>query len=351
MSSPPANRTGRVARLAQVAELARVSESTVDRVLNERGSVSEALRLRVIAAARQLELRRLLPSVHHGVLHIDVVMSTVGTPHYQRLEKALMGHVQMLGSRVSLHRTYWDERDEGALVRYLERPPHPRAGLIAFVRDVPMFRTALRHVQAQGTPVVTLTSDVSNIGAHPYAGIDNFKAGRAAGYLLGRFTQRPGSVLLLVASMDYVDHRERVAGIRKVMHERFGHLQLREPLSHYDQPAIAATLLESVLSEQEDIVAIYDTGSTAAGILKALKRRPLQLPPVWITHEATREHAQLMDAGHIAAVIDQDPEAQAVQALQHILHQLGELDAPPDHGPTRFRIITPEDVDHRELLA
>ncbi len=351
MSQAPAERSRRVARLAQVAELAQVSESTVDRVLNERGSVSEALRQRVIAAARQLELRRVLPSVRHGVLHIDVVMGTVGTPHYQRLEKALMGQVQMLGSRISLHRLYWDEHDEASLIRYLERPPHPRAGLIAFVRDVPVMRAALRRVQARGTPVVTLTSDVSNIGSHPYAGIDNFKAGRAAGYLLGRFAQRPGKVLLLVASTDYVDHRERVAGFRKVMHERFSHLQLREPLAHADQPSIAARLLDGVLAELDDVVAIYDTGSAAAGILKALKRRPPATVPVWITHEATREHAQLMDGGHIAAVIDQDPEAQAAQALQHILHQLGELEAPPPPGPTRFRIITPEDLDHSELLA
>lgn len=351
MSPSTPSRPGRPARLAQVAEQAGVSESTVDRVLNERGSVSERLRLRVIAAARQLELRRVLPSVHHGVLHIDVVMSNVGTPHYQRLEMALMSQVQMLGTRISLHRMFWDEKDEAALVRFLEHPPHPRAGLVAFVRDVPAIRLALRHVQAQGIPVVTLTSDVSQIAPHPYAGIDNFKAGRAAGYLVGRFAHRPGAIQLYVASMDFGDHRERVAGFRKVIHERFPHLSVREPVAHRDQPDAARASLAELLQRHDDIVALYDTGSAAAGIASALKRTAAEARPVWVTHEATREHAQLMANGLIAAVIDQDPEAQAVQALQHILHQRGELDAPPHAGPTRFRIITPEDVDPSELLA
>ncbi|MCS4229421.1 LacI family transcriptional regulator [Stenotrophomonas maltophilia] len=351
MTPAAPSRSARTPRLAQVAELAGVSESTVDRVLNERGSVSDSMRLRVIAAARQLELRRVLPSVHHGVLHIDVVMSNVNTPHYQRLEAALMSQVQMLGTRVSLHRMFWDEKDEAALIRFLEHPPHPRAGLLAFVRDVPPIRLALRHVQAQGIPVVTVTSDVTQIAPHPYAGIDNFKAGRAAGYLVGRFTHRPGSVLLYVASTDFGDHRERVAGFRKVIHERFPHLDVREPVAHHDQPDMAHASLDELLRQRDDVVAIYDTGSAAAGIAKALRRRAPTPMPVWITHEATREHAELMARGKIAAVIDQDPEAQAIQALQYILHQRGELDSPPPAGPTRFRIITPEDVDPGELLA
>jgi transcriptional regulator with XRE-family HTH domain len=45
-------RRKRTARFIEIAELAGVSASTVDRVLNERGSVSAAARERVVAAAR-----------------------------------------------------------------------------------------------------------------------------------------------------------------------------------------------------------------------------------------------------------------------------------------------------------
>jgi hypothetical protein len=47
-------RRKRSANFAEIAKLAGVSASTVDRVLNERGSVSTAARERVVAAVREL---------------------------------------------------------------------------------------------------------------------------------------------------------------------------------------------------------------------------------------------------------------------------------------------------------
>ena len=50
--APAAPRRKRSARFVEIAAVAGVSETTVNRVLNERGSVSPETRARVIAAAR-----------------------------------------------------------------------------------------------------------------------------------------------------------------------------------------------------------------------------------------------------------------------------------------------------------
>ena len=83
MVNPAApRRRKRTARFIEIAELAGVSASTVDRVLNERGSVSAAARERVVAAARELALPRLLPETRHGLIHVDVFLPESDAPFF-----------------------------------------------------------------------------------------------------------------------------------------------------------------------------------------------------------------------------------------------------------------------------
>jgi hypothetical protein len=71
MSQPP--RRKKTARFVEIAA-AGVSVATVDRVLNERGSVSATARAKVVAAARELAVPRLLPDTRHGLIHIDILL-------------------------------------------------------------------------------------------------------------------------------------------------------------------------------------------------------------------------------------------------------------------------------------
>jgi LacI family transcriptional regulator len=345
------SRSRRHPNVAQIAALAGVSPSTVDRVLNERGSVSDTLRRRVIDAARTLNVRRILPSANHGVLHFDVVLPGTGMAHYQRLHRAIHEHAQLIGSRVAVHRVYWNEGDEAGLLRFLQHPPYRRSGLMIMAPDVARVRSTLRRLSAAGLPVVTVTSDISGIGPHPYVGIDNAMAGRTVADLLGRLVRGPGRVLLPVASMDFRDHIERIAGFRSVIAERFPQLRLEAPAEHRDREDLAFELTRAALARHDDIVAIYNTGSVAMGIQRALQSLPRERWPVWFGHEASLEHARMMAAGDITAVIDQDPEAQALVGLRHLLHACGELDEAVTQRPTRFRIVTAESVVWDELSA
>jgi LacI family transcriptional regulator len=60
--------------LPRVAETAGVSGATVDRVLNERGNVSPKTAQKVINAARQIGLKRILPGSYHKGVRIEVLL-------------------------------------------------------------------------------------------------------------------------------------------------------------------------------------------------------------------------------------------------------------------------------------
>ena len=99
-ATPP--RRKRTARFIEIAEAAGVSLATVDRVLNERGSVSAATRACVVAAARQLAVPRILPDTRHGLIHVDVLLPQNSTPFFGRLNLALQRSMQMLDKRQAI---------------------------------------------------------------------------------------------------------------------------------------------------------------------------------------------------------------------------------------------------------
>lgn len=343
-------RTKRSPRFTEIAIAAGVSPSTVDRVLNERGSVSDALRRKVVEAAKHLGTNRLLPDVRHGVLHFDVVLVHSEAPHFQRFNRALERYSGLIGRRVTVHRSAWSERDDERLAAFLEHPPYPRHGLLILARDNERIRKALHAVTEAGTPVVTLSTDITGIQRLAYAGIDNTLAGRTAGYLAGRFTRSSGKVWIAANSLDFLSHNERVDGFCRILSEQFPHLDPLPAVETSDDGERSYALLHDALRHHHDIVGIYNTGSASAGIRRALRRHPLAIAPVWIGHEATREHAELLQAGDMAATLDQDPESQVLIGLQHLLHANDDLEQPPE-GRTRFRLITPENLSQFELFA
>jgi len=330
----------RRAGLLKVADLAGVSLSTVDRVLNERGSVSDLKRRKVLNAARALGLRRLLPSPVHGLLRFDLLMVESCTDHYRRLTHAFARQAQLLRSRLVLQCQSWDERNPEQLLEFIAAPRTARQGLIVVAHDTPAIRAALQAQISQGVPVVLLTSSMSGLDGATFIGIDNRVAGRSAGRLLSQWVSpTAGQVLLITNSLLYQAHQQRVGGFLDVLHQRAPGLVVSDPVECYDDDAQTARAVHNALAEGSDLLAIYNTGAGSAGIRSALLEHDIR--PVWLTHEASQQHAEFLREGLLSLVLDQDSEGQANAAIQHLLYANGDLDTPAMVNP-QLRIVIDE---------
>ena len=214
-SSPPRRKTS--ARFIDIAALAQVSPATVNRVLNDRGSVSTATREKVIRAAQQLAVPRLMPEVHRGLTRLDVVFARSQTPFFRRMELALERFMPLLDRRIVVHRHTFAPGDDERTAQFIRQPPHPRHGLLLAVHDTPVLRAAVQQVSQQGVPVVTLMSDISDVSRLHYAGIDNLHAGRTAGHFMGRLARSGGRLLLLTNALHFRAHRDRTERLRAVV--------------------------------------------------------------------------------------------------------------------------------------
>lgn len=329
-------------RLLHVAELAGVSLSTVDRVLNERGSVSDAKRRKVLQTAKALGINRTLPSAIHGLLRVDLLMVDSRTDHFRRLGEAFARQAEMLKSRLVLQRLVWQERSPSQLLDHINAPRTPRQGLIVVGHDSPEVRQALDAQIQQGVPVVVVTTSMSGLPGATYVGVDNEAAGRSAGSLMARWMDRAGGrVLLITNSLLYEAHRQRVKGFNDALRARVPTAQISEPIECFDEDELSAEAVQAALSDEGEWVGIYSTGSGTGGIYRVLKDRPEGL--VWIGHEATEAHAEMLRTGVLSLVLDQDADGQAEAAIQHLLYANGDLDVPPRIAP-QMRIIIDETV-------
>jgi LacI family transcriptional regulator len=347
-AAPP--RRKRSARFIEIAQLAGVSPSTVNRVLNERGSVSDAARKRVVAAARELAVPRLLPETHHGLIHVDVLLPDSQAPFFNRLNQALQRAMQMLDRRVVVHRMALSAADDDMITTAIAQSRRRRAALIITTHDTAPVRDALRSVIARGEQVVTMVTDIPDTGRLHYAGVDNLCAGRTAGYYIGRLARHPGRVLLLCGRMDYRAHVDRIGGCRAQIDEAFTHLTCEhEPIETQDEDDLCYYAVAKAL-EQGGLSAIYNSGYGSAGVEAALRKFGAAKEVVWVGHEMLDLHRDYIKAGSMDIAIDQDPDGQVIAALQHVLHACGIVDTAPRPEPVEFRVFCSANVRHSPYL-
>ena len=348
MASGPATvlapRRKRSARFVDIAQAAGVSTATVNRVLNERGSVSAETRTRVIAAAKHLSVPRVLPDPRHGLTRFDVVMARSDTPYFQRLNWALERLAQMIDPRILIHRHVVDSHNETQLAQLIDKPGHRRDGLMVALPDSERVRVALRAQVERGVPVAALMSGFRDLDAVHYAGIDNRAAGRTAGHFIARFTAAPGRVLLLTNSLRYPAHAERMAGCIDVLREQGPQLLVNEPVECHDEPERCQQAVAQALRKDDDIVGLYHSGAGSAGVAKALARNRGAHRIAWVGHELSDEHRSLLRDGVLDLVIDQDPDGQVASALHHLMHAAGYVDSAARTQPNEFRLFCAENA-------
>jgi LacI family transcriptional regulator len=345
-------RRKRSARFVEIAAAAGVSPSTVDRVLNERGSASEKARQKVIAAAQKLGVPRILPSAAHELIHIDVLLPDNRTPFYLRLRGALASAGAILDKRIVIHRRIVREADEASLVRSIVNPEYRRRGLIIAAPDTARVRAALREVLDRGEAVVTVVSNVSDVPGIAYCGIDNYRAGRTAGLILGRFARGVGRVMFLSGYNDWAGHQERTAGCRDVLSASFPDLQCDgAPFEARDDEYRCYVAVAEAL-RSGGLVGIYNSGAGSAGIKEALRQFDPARSVIWVTHELSDDHRQYLQSGELSMVVDQDPDMQALSALRYVVERATSEagPAPPITG-SEFRVYFAENLKEGPYLA
>jgi LacI family transcriptional regulator len=331
--------------LHDVAQLAGVGSATVDRVINERGNVSDDVRQLVLKAARDLGLKRQLPVSHHRMVRINVILARPELPLIRRMGIEFRRLSDRMDHSVSIHRTTLEDETPTTIAEALLRSPCDAA--VVYAQDHPLIRDAIAKLAARGKPVVTMISDLPGSARLAYAGTDHSKAGRSAGYFLSRMAQ-PGPVIVLCNHLGFQSHAERVRGLTDNLASFAQNFVLAKVVEGGDDPVRSEVRLKDAFRAHPDTVAIYNVGAANRGVVAAIRAGLLHRLPVFIGHELTAFTWESLRAGLMTMTIDQSPELQAQFAIDVLRNHFNFAEAthlaPPYASTVPIVLYGPENL-------
>lgn len=314
------NTARRKSSMADVAKAAGVSEATVDRVLNGRGGVARDKEARVLEWARKLKLDRALGNVPARWLRVAIVMEHPSNPYYLNLKHGFeLAQQSFESQRVICVVTYLDKFDPASVVQTIARATQKADALVVVTYEHPDISAAVRKVSLS-MPVVTLASDLPGTGRIAYVGIDNRRAGRVAGELMGRFLGEPGGKVLVITGMhDFLGHEERENGFRSVLRRWFPRCDIVQTVESREDATRTERLTRDAFARFPDLRGIYNISVGDEGVGTALKGLGRSRSTVLVGHELSDVSRGLLIEGTLDAVIDQNATGEAVHSIELIL--------------------------------
>lgn len=330
-------------RVTDIARAAGVSTATVDRVLNNRRGVHARTSARVQETIKRLSEGELV--TRPKLKHFDFVIPSGTNPFLEAMAQEverMKEQVALIGVKPRCHRI--EGFHPASIAERLRAIGSDSDGIGVVAIDHPLVREAINVVVGSGVPVITLVSDISSSRRLGYIGMDNHAAGRAAGYLMGRFvSNHSGNIALIAGSFTYRGHQEREAGFRRILLEDFSRLRIVGAREGQDETALTYQQALELLDLNPKLAGIYNIGGGSAGVAQALIERK-RTNIVFIAHElnaSTRDHVV---NGVIDAVIHQNASNELMGAVRMLLNHHNDRDLSANLDPVRIEVYFRENL-------
>lgn len=315
------------AKQSDIVREAGVSLATVDRVLNGRSGVNVQTAKKVWAAIDRLQGQDIkTQKSEHKSLKLDVILPDDSGSFLNLLAERIEVLGETLfrdGITVRTHRVAsFDPQKLANKLR--EIGAAGTDGIAVMPLEDPFVREAVNNLCDQGIPVVTLVSSLSTQRTIGHVGPNNRAAGRTAAYLIDlMLKERKGTVALFKGShsLMYSDHQERELGFVSALHEYAPELKVFSSWEIQNKQEEAYRRTCELVTGNDEIVAIYSVGSGISGIGKALQDCNKQDEIICIGHDLTDYSRELLLSGTVNALINQDVDLEAQNALQFLINQ------------------------------
>ncbi|BFM49101.1 LacI family DNA-binding transcriptional regulator [Marinomonas sp. THO17] len=331
------------ATLKEVANKAGVSIATVDRVITKRAKVSPHTKEKVLAVIEELAQQHTHHPISQKELKLGVIIES-GATFIEALSQTIEhAKIHFAEQKIQLECLAIVDFDLSHFLQQLKQYAEQFDGLIVLSRELPQIVSTINKLVEQGTPVVTLTSDLNNCTRLSHAGTNQISAGRTAGTLMGHYLNKMQGDILLVMSATYTTQYERELGFRSVLRNKFPNLRIREAIKNNDSDEDSYIAICREVDTNSIPLGIYNTSGGNAGIAKALREKGLDHDIVFIAHELNKVTKNLLLEDTIDIIIDQNLEENVHNAVTLLGHYLrtGETLTIKTPFPT---IITKENI-------
>lgn len=320
--------------IQQIADKAGVSRRTVDRVLNNRGTVKSETRDRIMQIVEELDYhpnpvgQMLVARKKNFHLAFCTKKSENSVIHKEILSGVIekQKELEHLGVTIDIYYNDWDTPPSSQELNSLI-DNFSADGLAIIPENNPMNNLLISKAQELGIPVVFYSADNPQFNRLCYVGCNYFKSGVIAAGLVGMCAVSKMKIAIFsmgIASeaADYPSYHDRVAGFENECNKHFPNIEI---VGHYFLGKDVFDLYDvtkNVFNEHPDIELIYLVNpgdySVCSAIKKVFKNKAIRV----ITNDLTEESRKYMKQNLITATISQDLPSQGSTALQLLFDYL-----------------------------
>ena len=342
-------------RIKDIAQIANVSIGTVDRVIHNRGEVSDVTRERirklleqynyttdVMASSLALKREITLGVVMPGLVNEHVFWKLPRTGVMKATEE--LGHFNL-----SVEHFYFDQFDEGDFAGLMERFPYGRIQGVLFA---PVFKeeslSFIRRCEQEGIPLILFNSLLEEASVRSYVGQDAFQSGYVAAKLInyGMEPRRDVAIINLSSRKAHYEHIiSREKGFRTFFEERGDRLDL---LVTIDLNGVEETRLNAHLEEafrQYDIAGLFVTNSRVYKVAEFLAAKGMMNVRL-VGYDLLPASIEYLKRDYIDFLISQRPEEQAYRGLQSLFYLVAFNREPETRQLMPIDIITRENLGY-----
>ncbi len=316
-----------MATIKQIASLAGVSRGTVDRVLNNRGSVNAetALKVREIAEALHYSPNKIGKSlaVRKKNYKIGFILfsNTANNPFFDDVVAGIESKardLEELGVSVEIHFSEFDNwRHQIELLELLEK--NGISGIAVTPCNHPEIAKKIRQLMENDIPVVTVNTDIENSNRLAYVGSNYYKSGRTAGNLMGLIMNGQANVGIVTGSSDILCHSERVSGFKDYIKENFPQIKIVSIVENQDDDFESFSVTKRLLNTHPEIDALYFAAAGVYGAGRAIKSMGLAGKLKIISFDTVPTTRKFVEEGLISITIDQQPHKQGSKPLDILM--------------------------------
>lgn len=344
------------ARIKDIAKLAGVSIGTVDRVLHNRGEVSEQTRQKI---SRILKETNYSPNIVAKALkskknyHLVILLpegdesSSFWQKHSLGMEMAASELELFPLSLTTVNFNLQNEKDfQEKAQKVLELDPD---GIVL----APIFKSEstdfCRILTKRNIPFIFIDGYLEKTGFLAYIGEDVYQSGKVAGQLIDMITDYDMDLLVvnIARNLSNVHHlKSRTEGFINYFEDSGKNRGRKFCINIPEQdPKIIGSEMDKALAKNPGVGSIFISGSKSYLIAAYLKEKGLKQINL-IGYDLLNSNIAFLKEGIIRFLIGQRPEQQTYLAVKKLFEYLSANKLPAKYDYLPVDIVTSENVDY-----
>lgn len=264
------------ATIRSIAEIAKVSRGTVDRVLHNRPGVSQKVREEVKKIADEMGYKvnwagRSL-AYQKNPVKIGVIILDKNDSSFDEIYKGIkQAYHELKDSGITVECCVMKSVTIDEQLRCIKELENKNIrGLALSPLDEEIIRLELNKISKKNIKIITFNTDILDIEKLCYVGQDLIKSGRVAGQLMGKLLPKNGNVAIITGLSKLKALDERQIGFEEIIKHDYPGIKVVDVVKIFNYKESPYLKTIELFRKHSDLNGIFITGRGIDGVAKAI---------------------------------------------------------------------------------